>query len=164
MLIDGSQLFNWRFNQEGPLTCSQQTAHCIAPECALDFVLVIVGKPPHIKQPIYGARALDFVFDLNSEDFDLAKFFGEKAPVSFVEWKRKCLCGDMDWYHNILFPRFLFESLLYMIIFLSVLEILDYLQYDVKIFWKYPKYSHKRNINRSKLASSTKLEPACSAF
>ncbi|XP_052780720.1 uncharacterized protein LOC128217558 isoform X1 [Mya arenaria] len=39
------------------------------------------GKPPHKNQPIYGARALDFVFDLGKEEFDLASFFGETAPV-----------------------------------------------------------------------------------
>ena len=33
------------------------------------------------KQPIYGTRALDFVYDVNPEDFDLADFFGEEAPV-----------------------------------------------------------------------------------
>ena len=36
---------------------------------------------PPAKQAIYGQRTLDFVFDLNPEDFDLAEFFGEEAPV-----------------------------------------------------------------------------------
>ena len=42
---------------------------------------ITTGKPPHIKQPIYGERALDFVLDLNKEEFDLAEFFGEQAPI-----------------------------------------------------------------------------------
>ncbi len=45
---------------------------------------ITLGKPPHIKQPVYGGRALDFVFDLNEEDFDLASFFGEQPVVSFL--------------------------------------------------------------------------------
>ena len=48
---------------------------------AINVTRITTGQDPHIKQPIYGERALDFVFDLNKEEFDLADFFGEKAPV-----------------------------------------------------------------------------------
>ena len=50
-------------------------------KAAIKVTQITTGKDPDIKQPIYGARALDFVFDLNKEEFDLASFFGEQAPV-----------------------------------------------------------------------------------
>ena len=50
-------------------------------QAAINVTQITTGKDPHIKQPIYGERALDFVFDLNPEEFDLAEFFGQKAPV-----------------------------------------------------------------------------------
>ena len=45
-------------------------------------------RPPHPKQPVYGDRALDMVFDFSGisgghvgeSDFDLSNFFGEEAP------------------------------------------------------------------------------------
>ena len=42
---------------------------------------ITTGREPHDKTPIYGRRSLDFVFDMNKEDFDLAEFFGEQAPI-----------------------------------------------------------------------------------
>ena len=43
---------------------------------------ITTGKPPPIKQIIYGERSLDLAFSLAPyNDFDLAAFFGEKAPV-----------------------------------------------------------------------------------
>ena len=50
-------------------------------KAAINVTRITTGIDPHIKQPIYGGRALDFVFDLNKEEFDLADFFGEQAPV-----------------------------------------------------------------------------------
>ena len=50
-------------------------------QCAINVTRITTGEDPYIKQPIYGERALDFVYDLNSDDFDLAKFFGEKPVV-----------------------------------------------------------------------------------
>jgi hypothetical protein len=50
-------------------------------KAAINVTRITTGVDPHIKQPIYGERALDFVFDLNKEEFDLADFFGEEAPV-----------------------------------------------------------------------------------
>ena len=50
-------------------------------QAAINVTRITTGKDPHIKQPIFGGRALDFVFDLNQEEFDLAEFFGEKGPV-----------------------------------------------------------------------------------
>ena len=48
---------------------------------AINVTKITTGVLPHEKQPIYGTRALDFVYDVNPEDFDLADFFGEEAPV-----------------------------------------------------------------------------------
>jgi hypothetical protein len=50
-------------------------------KAAINVTRITTGDDPHIKQPIYGGRALDFVYDLNKEEFDLADFFGEEAPV-----------------------------------------------------------------------------------
>ena len=50
-------------------------------QCAINVTRITTGEDPHIKQPIYGERALDFIFDLNPDDFDLAEFFGEKPVV-----------------------------------------------------------------------------------
>ena len=50
-------------------------------KAAINVTRITTGVDPHIKQPIYGGRALDFVFDLSKEEFDLADFFGEEAPV-----------------------------------------------------------------------------------
>jgi len=58
-------------------------------EAASNVTEITTGKPPHPKQVIYGERALDLAFDFGSiaggtvgeTDFNLAKFFGEKAPV-----------------------------------------------------------------------------------
>ena len=50
-------------------------------QAARNVTKITTGVDPHIKQPLYGERALDFVFDLNKEEFDLASFFGETAPV-----------------------------------------------------------------------------------
>ncbi|KAL9952348.1 hypothetical protein ACROYT_G039591 [Oculina patagonica] len=58
-------------------------------DAASNVTKITTGLPPHPKQVIYGKRALDIVFDLGGiscgkdgeTDFDLAKFFGEEAPV-----------------------------------------------------------------------------------
>ena len=50
-------------------------------QCAINVTRITTGTDPHIKQPIYGERALDFVFDLNPDEFDLAEFFGEPPIV-----------------------------------------------------------------------------------
>jgi len=50
-------------------------------QAAINVTKITTGIDPHIKQPIYGARALDMVFDMNQEEFDLAEFFGQKPPV-----------------------------------------------------------------------------------
>ena len=50
-------------------------------KAAINVTKLTTGILPHEKQPIYGTRALDFVYDVNPEDFDLADFFGEEAPV-----------------------------------------------------------------------------------
>ncbi len=50
-------------------------------KAAINVTRMTTEDDPHIKQPIYGGRALDFVYDLNKEEFDLADFFGEEAPV-----------------------------------------------------------------------------------
>ena len=50
-------------------------------QAAINVTKITTGELPHKNQPIYGTRALDFVYDLNPEDFDLAKFFGEEPPT-----------------------------------------------------------------------------------
>lgn len=50
-------------------------------QAAINVTKITTGMEPHIKQPVYGGRALDFVFDLNPEEFDLSDFFGEHPPV-----------------------------------------------------------------------------------
>ena len=58
-------------------------------EVASNVTKITTGMPPHPKQVIYGERALDLAFDFGSiaggtveeSDFDLAEFFGEKAPI-----------------------------------------------------------------------------------
>ncbi|XP_038073801.1 uncharacterized protein LOC119741921 [Patiria miniata] len=49
-------------------------------KAAINVTRITTDRDPHLKQPVYGERALDFVLGLNKEDFDLADFFGEKAP------------------------------------------------------------------------------------
>ncbi|XP_071491060.1 uncharacterized protein [Diadema antillarum] len=58
-------------------------------QAAVNVTKITTGKDPHIKQPIFGARAIDFVFTLQPEDFDLARFFGEKAPVRITTMASK---------------------------------------------------------------------------
>ena len=49
---------------------------------------ITTGNAPHVKHPVYGERALDLAFDFGGisggqsgeEDFNLATFFGVKAP------------------------------------------------------------------------------------
>jgi len=48
---------------------------------AINVTKLSTGQLPPMKQPVYGQRALDMVFDLNPEEFDLASFFGEEAPI-----------------------------------------------------------------------------------
>ena len=50
-------------------------------KAAINVTNITTGEPPYKNQPIYGTRALDMVFDMNPEEFDLADFFGEEAPV-----------------------------------------------------------------------------------
>ena len=50
-------------------------------ECAIKVTRITTGTEPHIKQPIYGERALDFVFGLDPDEFDLASFFNEEPVI-----------------------------------------------------------------------------------
>lgn len=50
-------------------------------KAATNVTLITTDKPPHPKQPIYGARALDFVFNMGEVEFDMAEFFGETPPI-----------------------------------------------------------------------------------
>ncbi|XP_052779242.1 uncharacterized protein LOC128216661 [Mya arenaria] len=50
-------------------------------QAAITVTEISTGNPPHKNQPVYGARALDFVYDFTKEEFDLASFFGETAPI-----------------------------------------------------------------------------------
>lgn len=52
---------------------------------AMAVTQITTGLPPHPKQPIYGARALDMVFGIDQfipteKEFSMARFFGEE-PV-----------------------------------------------------------------------------------
>lgn len=58
-------------------------------KAAINVTKITTGQEPHIKQPVFGARAIDFVFDLTPEEFDLASFFGEKAPVRITTMASK---------------------------------------------------------------------------
>ena len=61
----------------------QQTYNCKhLRSAAYEITKLTTGKEPHPKQPIYGARACDLVFGfLGIGDFDVADFFGVKAPI-----------------------------------------------------------------------------------
>lgn len=50
-------------------------------KAAISITKITTGEEPNIKEPIYGERALDLVLSLDKEEFDMAVFFGEKAPV-----------------------------------------------------------------------------------
>ena len=50
-------------------------------KAAINVTRITTGNDPHNKQPIYGARALDFVFDMGNDKFSLAGFFGEETPM-----------------------------------------------------------------------------------
>ena len=50
-------------------------------KAAINVTRITTRQEPHVKQPIYGARALDFVFDMGNDKFDLASFFGEEIPM-----------------------------------------------------------------------------------
>ena len=51
-------------------------------EAAINVTKITTGNPPPIKQIVYGERSLDLAFSLAPyNDFDLAAFFGERAPV-----------------------------------------------------------------------------------
>ena len=50
-------------------------------KAAINVTKVTTGHDPHIKQPIYGERALDLVLEVGNDNFDLAGFFGEEAPM-----------------------------------------------------------------------------------
>jgi len=56
-------------------------------EAAINVTKITTGQDPHCKKPVYGERALDIVFGAGGmgmgavNDFDLAGFFGQKAPV-----------------------------------------------------------------------------------
>ncbi|KAJ8048155.1 hypothetical protein HOLleu_00343 [Holothuria leucospilota] len=58
-------------------------------KAAINVTEITTGQESHIKQPIFGARAIDFVYDLTPEEFDLARFFGEKAPVRITTMASK---------------------------------------------------------------------------
>ncbi|XP_022111955.1 uncharacterized protein LOC110991097 [Acanthaster planci] len=46
-------------------------------KAATNVTKITTGREPHLKQPVYGGRALDFVLGLAKEDFDLS---GKKLP------------------------------------------------------------------------------------
>ncbi|XP_022087561.1 uncharacterized protein LOC110977603 [Acanthaster planci] len=48
---------------------------------AINVTKITTGFDPYSKTPVYGEQALDHVFDLKKEEFDLADFFCERAPV-----------------------------------------------------------------------------------
>ena len=50
-------------------------------QVAINVTVITTGNKPYIKQPVYGERALDMVLDMSRDDFDMATFFGEEAPV-----------------------------------------------------------------------------------
>ena len=60
-------------------------------DAAIYVTKITTGGPPHAKKPIYGDRALDIAFGFGGIgggtyrksmlDFDLAKFFGQEAPI-----------------------------------------------------------------------------------
>ncbi|CAH1783766.1 unnamed protein product [Owenia fusiformis] len=50
-------------------------------KAAIEVTKISTGKPPHDKQPVFGKRALDYVYHLNKDEFHLADFFGVEAPV-----------------------------------------------------------------------------------
>ena len=50
-------------------------------EAAINVTNITTGHDPPTNHPIYGERALDCVLNLRRDEFDLAKFFNEKAPV-----------------------------------------------------------------------------------
>ena len=50
-------------------------------KAAINVTRITTGYDPPIKQPIYGERALDFVFDMGNDKFNLAEFFGEETPM-----------------------------------------------------------------------------------
>lgn len=53
-------------------------------EAAVNVTVITTGKAPHSRELIYGERALDLWFageEYGNTEFDLALFFGEKAPV-----------------------------------------------------------------------------------
>ncbi|XP_071485516.1 uncharacterized protein [Diadema antillarum] len=58
-------------------------------QAAINVTRITTGMDPHIKQPVFGARAVDFVFDLKPEEFDFATFFGEEAPVRITTMASK---------------------------------------------------------------------------
>ncbi|CAH1790966.1 unnamed protein product [Owenia fusiformis] len=50
-------------------------------KAAIEVTKISTGKHPHDKQPVFGRRALDYVFNLNKDELHLADFFGVEAPV-----------------------------------------------------------------------------------
>ncbi|CAH1788933.1 unnamed protein product, partial [Owenia fusiformis] len=50
-------------------------------KAAIEVTKISTGKPPHDKQPVFGRRALDYVFSMGKDEFHLADFFGVVAPV-----------------------------------------------------------------------------------
>lgn len=50
-------------------------------KAAIEITKISTGKAPDSKQPVFGTRALDYVFHLGKDQFDLSTFFGEKAPI-----------------------------------------------------------------------------------
>ena len=79
---------------------------------AMKVTEITSGRPPHPKQPVYGDRALDMAFDfggisgghVGGTDFNLASFFGEKAPKrmstlaspEMILARLKSLFGDQE--------------------------------------------------------------------
>jgi len=50
-------------------------------DAAINVTKITTGVPPLGRQVVYGSRAIEFVVNLNDEEFDMAGFYGEKRVV-----------------------------------------------------------------------------------
>ena len=80
------ELFEWK----GNVLENWLNLYCtFVINCFIELPQITTGGRPHPKQPVYGPRALDLTFGFggiaggiaSSEEFDIAKFFGEEAPI-----------------------------------------------------------------------------------
>ena len=63
-------------------------------QAAINVTKISTGMLPHNKQPVFGQRAIDFVFDMKPEEFDLAAFFGEEAPIRMTTMTNKVMIKE----------------------------------------------------------------------